>query len=347
MSTFYEINSFATIPENATLNDVYSSLSKSDDPILFVVNLDGKLTGTITDGDIRRFIQKNKIGLFRTKAKDISNKSPKYILLHDLDNINYNDLISYHVNYLPVVDRFFRIVKVLYIPLNIQKTVQQYVKILIMAGGKGTRLYPLTKIIPKPLVPYGNKTIIENIMEQFLNSGFDDFVLSVNYKKHLIKEYFSGLSYKVSYIEEDDFLGTAGSIYFLKDRIHDKPFFVANCDVLLKEDFYQVLKFHNSTNSDITIVSSLRNVSLSYGVLSFDDNDNLIDIIEKPNYRYYINTGIYLLNPSIIELLSYNEKLDMPQLISRAKSNGFKIKIYRSKIQFIDVGQWQYYKQYL
>ena len=181
----------------------------------------------------------------------------------------------------------------------------------------------------------------------FLNAGFNKFILSVNYKKELIKDYFKNLQYDISYIEEKTFLGTAGSIYYLKAHNIKYPFFVANCDVVLKENYYNILQYHNKQNADITIITTKKDISMAYGVVKSDIDENYINIEEKPSYSFYVNTGIYILNPGIINLIEAEEKIDMPELLSRAALNNKKIKVYKSDKEMIDIGQWKLYKKIL
>ncbi|OOC46915.1 hypothetical protein XO09_04205 [Thermosipho sp. 1223] len=341
------MSDFPLISKNDSFEVIINSLNKSPYKILFVIE-NGKLIGTITDGDIRRYLYKTKAGdLSKIKAFDLMNKNFKYILEKDYKEFSFNDVLKFNVEYLPVLNAKMEIMKVLKISLNFQQLSKLKTKVLIMAGGKGTRLQPLTKVIPKPLVPYKDKTIIENIMEQFINSGFDEFILSINYKKELIKNYFSELKYNIEYIEEKEFLGTAGSISYLRFYDIKKPFFVANCDVLINIDFSEVLEYHSKESSDITIISAKESIDIAYGILEFDKQNNYVKIKEKPNYEFYVNTGIYILNPNIVDLVSLDEKLDMPELIERAKKNNKRIKVYKFEGEMIDIGQWEYYKKML
>ncbi len=346
MFEFYGLKRFRIISEKTSLSEIYRSLNESEEKILFVVDINKKLIGTITDGDLRRFVE--KYGQKKDAiARNIMNKNPKKIFENEIESINNTKLIKYHVNYLPIIDKNGKILKVVFLPLSVQKKFQKYTKILIMAGGKGTRLYPLTKIIPKPLVPYKDKTIVENIMENFLQSGFSEFLLSINYKKELIKNYFEDLKYNITYIEEKNFLGTAGSIAYMKYYNIKHPFFVANCDVILKENYYNILQYHKEQKADITIIASKENVNIAYGVLKIDEKNNYLVIEEKPNYSFYVNTGIYILNPDIINIIKIEEKLDMPELLERAKSIGATIKVYKSEREMIDIGRWKLYKKVL
>jgi dTDP-glucose pyrophosphorylase len=341
-----EIKDFSTVKKEDDINIIIEKLNSSPYKILFVVE-ENKLVGTITDGDLRRYLFNRKNDILKAKAYNIMNSQFKYIFVEDYKKLTLKDYLELKVEYIPIVNENMEIIRVINIPINFQELSNLKTKVLIMAGGKGTRLYPLTKVIPKPLVPYKDKTIIEQIMEQFIKSGFDEFILSVNYKKELIKDYFSNSKYKVEYIEENEFLGTAGSISYLKFYNINNPFFVANCDVLLDVDFKEILEYHKSEKADITIVSAKQTVDIAYGVLVIDENNNFKEISEKPSYEFYVNTGIYILSPNIIDLISLNEKIDMPELLERARKNGKKIKVYKTGSKMIDIGKWDYYKELL
>jgi len=341
-----EINDYTLLEQDASIDKVIDCLNKSIYKIIFVID-NNRLVGTITDGDIRRRIYERKDDISKLQACDIMHRDFRYILMEDYEKSNTNDLVKYDVEYLPVLNTDFQILKVIRIQVDFEELSKLKTKVLIMAGGKGTRLHPLTKVIPKPLVPFENKTIIENIMEQFIKSGFDEFILSVNYKKELIKSYFAELSYNIEYIEEPDFLGTAGSISYLRVHNIQKPFFVANCDVLLNLDFADVFEYHLKEEANITIISSKEKVNVAYGVITFDKEKNYLRIDEKPNYEFNVNTGIYILNPEVIDLIELGEKVDMPEIIERARSKGMKIKVYESDTEMIDIGQWEYYKRLL
>jgi NDP-sugar pyrophosphorylase family protein len=163
----------------------------------------------------------------------------------------------------------------------------------------------------------------------------------------MIKEYLNELNYNTKYIEEEDFLGTAGSIGLLDKKEFNKSFFVSNCDILLNIDFLEPMMIHEKENIDITIFASLENNDISYGVIEIDNDGNYIRIKEKPNSSYLANTGIYILKPKIINIVKENEVLDMPNLIQRAKNKGMKIKIFTVPHKMTDVGQWEYYKKFI
>lgn len=221
-------------------------------------------------------------------------------------------------------------------------------KIVIMAGGKGTRLDPFTKIIPKPLIPLKDKPIIEHIMDRYYSRGFNQFVILVNYKKEMIKLYFTEnkLPYNIEFIEECDYYGTAGGLYLLKDTIKD-TFVVVNCDTILESDYRGILYWHREKKYLITIIGSHKEIIVPFGVLKMD-NGIFIDIDEKPNYDIFVNTGTYFLEPEVISLISENEQLGMDELIRRvSKESPDKVGVYPHWGGWFDVGQWDEYRKSL
>ena len=175
--------------------------------------------------------------------------------------------------------------------------------VVIMAGGQGSRLRPLTNVLPKPLIPIGDQTMMEDIMDRFVECGCHDFYISVNYKADFIRRYFDNLDkpqYHVEYFQEDKPLGTAGSLHLLKDRINS-TFFVSNCDIIIDEDYSEILDFHRQNNNEITVVAALKNYSIPYGTLETSEGGFLTGLTEKPNLTFKINTGMYILEPHLIK----------------------------------------------
>lgn len=216
-----------------------------------------------------------------------------------------------------------------------------------MAGGKGTRLQPFTSILPKPLIPVQNKTMIEHIIEQFTEFGSNNFFLTINYKGKILKAFFDELDpkYKINYIEEKKPLGTAGSLYFLKNKIKT-PFFVTNCDVIIKTNYSKLLKFHKEGKFDISLVASTKEYEIPYGTCELDKKGNLLQINEKPKYDFLVNSGLYLLNPEILKIVPKNKFYHITQLIEDSKKIGKKIGVYPINDDlWTDVGQWAEYRR--
>ena len=211
-----------------------------------------------------------------------------------------------------------------------------------MAGGKGWRMQPFTKILPKPLIPIGNKPIIELIMDEFNKFGFKNFFITINYKGKMIKGYFynNNLPYKINYVEEKKMLGTAGSLRKIKQN-SSKYIFVSNSDVLLHADYKDIYSFHVNGKYDLTLISSTRNYEIPYGVCHVDETGRLKFLEEKPKFDYLVNAGLYLLNYSIIKLIPKDKYFDMTDFIKLLQKSNYKIGVYPvSENAWIDVGEW-------
>jgi len=215
-----------------------------------------------------------------------------------------------------------------------------------MAGGRGTRLAPLTNIWPKPLIPVNEKTIIEDIMDKFVEVGCNKFYLSVNYKAEVIKQYFENLNssyYQISYIQEEKPLGTAGSLYLLKDKIHS-AFFVTNCDILIDEDYTAIYDYHKANHNEITMVAAIKSFPIPYGTIETKEGGQLNSIQEKPELSFKINTGMYILEPNLLKEIPENEFLHITTLIEKLHQEGRKVGVFPvSEGSWSDIGNWEEY----
>jgi NDP-sugar pyrophosphorylase family protein len=219
--------------------------------------------------------------------------------------------------------------------------------VVIMAGGKGSRLQPFTKILPKPLVPIHEKPIIEHIIERFLEFGCYDFHLTLNYKGRILKAYFEELEpdYQIHFVDEEEPLGTAGSLRFLLGEF-TQPFFVTNCDIIVKTDYASLVEFHQMGGYDVTLVASAKEFVIPYGTCELNGDGYLSHINEKPKYDFLINTGLYVLNPDILNLIPENKFYHITHLIEDAINHGKKVGVYPvDDNAWIDIGQWSEYRK--
>lgn len=315
--------------------------------IIVVVDDIGTVVGIITDGDFRRSVLKgiamdagvlqiankefkylNK-GYSKTEATDLFKKETGIERLLVLDNGKLSDIIMEKD-----------------IDASAGKSAKLDNPVVIMAGGKGIRMEPITRILPKPLIPIGDKTIIEIIMDKYLEYGMDNFFISVNYKAKMIKSYFEDekTDYKITYIDESEPLGTAGSLKHLENKI-DKPFFVSNCDVIINDQYNKILEFHNDGNFDLTLVASLKSHIIPYGVCEIDKQGTLTRLIEKPESSFLVSTGMYILTPGILESIPSNTVYHMTDIIDSLQKKGRKIGVYPiSENSWIDIGRWEPYQ---
>lgn len=320
---------------------------------LFVVDEQKRFLGTITDGDIRRYILQNKD--INGSIKNVYNKKPIFIRAEKYtEDLAKKIFIRKKIELIPILDRDKKIIKYVswdetfsdgQIKPRIRKKLS--IPVVIMSGGKGMRMEPFTKIIPKPLIPIGDKTILEIIIEEFKKYGMNSYYFTLNYRGKMIESYFNAIKkdYKLNYIWEEDYLGTAGSLKLLENTIGN-TFIVSNCDIVVKADYREVIKFHKKQNADMTILSSVQNYKIPYGIISFKKGGQVIEITEKPEYTFIINTGVYILQKECLKFIQNNTYIDMPDLIKKIIDNNKKVITYPVKENdYIDIGQWEEYKK--
>ncbi|MDD5067926.1 MAG: nucleotidyltransferase family protein [bacterium] len=333
------------IAENITVKESLKRMDQTAGKILIIVEKDLVLKGVLTDGDIRRWILKG--GDLNDSIEKVMNSRP--IRLHEgYDQEEVKRLmVEKKIECIPIVDEKNRIVSAVWwfdIFQNKHEILEQIkVPVVIMAGGEGVRLHPFTKILPKPLIPINEKPILEIIIDRFYEYGCSDFFLSVNYKANMIKAYFNETEhpYRIEYIQEDKPLGTAGSLSLLKNKIKE-TFFLSNCDIIIECNYTDILKFHNKNRHKITVVASLKHYLIPYGIIEMAQGGALNAIREKPEYDFYVNTGMYVLEPDVISNISKDTVLQMPDLINQYFKAGEKVGVYPvSDKSWIDIGQWE------
>lgn len=329
------------INKNFSIIEAMKILDNSAKKILLVVE-DNRLCGVVTDGDIRRWILKN--GDLNEKVEKVMNNNP--ITLNSRDkNKALSLMIKHSIEAIPITDRNGCLKSIVF--WNELKD-EEFIKnekidvpVVIMAGGKGTRLHPYTKILPKPLIPIGDVPIIERIIDKFNQFGCMKFYLTVNYKKNMIKSYFGEVekNYEITYIEEEKPLGTGGSLSLLKEKINT-TFFVTNCDILVDADYSDILKYHKNNKNKITMVTSLKIFEVPYGVVQLNEKGEIQKIVEKPKHTYLVNTGFYVLEPETLFDVPENEYFDLPNLYQYYIKKGEKLGIYPiSEGSWMDMGQ--------
>lgn len=319
--------------------DAMGKIDINSKGILFIVDENGSLVGSLTDGDIRRWILKS--GKITATVVEAMNPFP-CTLTRATDALRI--MKDKSITAIPIIDTNRNIVDICLLSdfeEDKQKGDLSGVPVVVMAGGKGTRLYPYTKILPKPLVPIGDTPIVERIIDYYADFGITLFYMTVNYKKAMIRSYFDDVEhqYEIKYVEEPKPLGTGGSIKLIKDKF-DKPIFVTNCDALILADYYDIYQYHIRLGNDITIVSALKNFQVPYGVLHTGENGVLESMEEKPKFSYFINTGMYIINPALIYLIPDDTMFHMTHLVEKTMERGGKIGTYPvSEDSFLDMGE--------
>lgn len=336
------------ISPDTTLFDALKLMDKTERKLLLVLE-NNKFKSLISIGDIQRSILK-KISL-ETPVKNILRENILVAKTNEDKNQILEKMKKERIEFMPVIDEDSNLVDVLFWEdyfenKKITSETRLGLPVVIMAGGEGTRLRPLTNIIPKPLIPIDNKTIVEDIMDKFIDVGCKDFIFSVNYKAEKIKDYFEKLpnkNFTVDYIQEDKPLGTAGSLYLLKDKLKT-TFFVSNCDILVDVNLEDLLNYHKQNKNIITVVSVLKNYSIPYGTIETSKNGQLVSLNEKPNILYQINSGLYILEPKIFDFLPENQFMHITDLILQLRENKFNVGVFPvSEGSWVDMGNWDEY----
>ena len=310
--------------------------------IALVVDDGCHLYGTITDGDIRRALLRGES--LETPVQKFMNPNPITGLV-DEDESSWQRTMQRHVlHHLPLLDAKGCIVGLVrYRPPDEPRRENL---VVLMAGGQGSRLRPLTNTVPKPLLKIGAKPILETIIENFAADGFYRFALCINYKGDMIREHFgdgSRWDVDIQYVEEDEPLGTAGALGLLTDK-PEHPIFVMNGDVLTKVDFVRLLEFHKKQNFNATMCVREYHYQIPYGVVQLDGH-SLRGMKEKPVYHYFVNAGIYVLEPDVLERIPKQKYLDMPILLGTLMKDKQSVGTFPLREYWIDIGQMDQFEQ--
>lgn len=342
-----KLRSLLILPET-TVRQVIQKLNETQERILFVVDDGEKLIGTVNDGDIRRGIVKD-VG-FNDRVEQIMHREFLSVRAGtDLERIRAL-MIETKIQQIPMLDNDGIIIDVF--PWTDVLEGKHYAvpktrhpqQVVIMAGGKGTRLDPFTKILPKPLIPIGNKPVIELIMEKFYHYGFQRFIYTLNYKKEYIKLFLreNQFPYSIDWVEEENFLGTAGSLALLKDKITD-TFFVINCDSIMDINFEDIMEWHREQKAAVTIIGCHNEFKIPFGVLEIS-NGVLKKIVEKPVHDVIINTGVYVMEPRVLSTIPTGRSVDMNDVLDILAARE-KVIVYPIYGGWFDIGQWEEYQR--
>ena len=341
------------VPQSHTIRQAMEQLENTEEKIVFVVDAESRLIGSLTDGDIRRWILSD--GDLKAQVFHVCNRKP-YVAEQDFKTAQVRaDMLSRNLGCVPVVNPSREIVRLLFWKELFQGEVAIKPKgrlnlpVVIMAGGQGTRLAPFTNVLPKPLIPVGDKTIIEIIIDQFLPYGLDRFHLSVNYKSKILKSFFEELapSYSVVYLEEKEPRGTAGGLRTLFSPTPEH-LIVTNCDIVIQADLAELVSFHTDNNYDLTLVASLKDYHIPYGVCELEKGGSLARIREKPQYSFLVNTGMYVVRRDRLGLIPEQTRCDMTDFIEQIKKAGGRIGVFPiGENAWIDTGEWTEYRKAL
>lgn len=333
MSAWKEI----LVPPETSIRDAILVLDKSSKQIVLVVDGNHRLLGTVTDGDIRRSILKGMS--LDDSIQGIMNPDPTVAVMDEGREIILAAMQSNGLHHIPLVDENRRVIGLETLDELIQPRAREN-WVVLMAGGLGSRLRPLTDECPKPMLKVGNKPLLETILENFIAYGFHKFYISVNYMADVVKSYFgdgSRWGVDICYLHEDQRLGTAGALSMLPKKPAES-LLVMNGDLLTKVNFKQLLDFHSGHQAQATMCVREYDFQVPYGVVKIDGH-RIISIDEKPIQRFFVNAGIYVLEPDALNLISSNTYFDMPTLFEQLIGSKKETAVFPIREYWLDVGQ--------
>ena len=325
------------LKETNTMQDAVKVLDDEALRIVMIVNENNKLIGTVTDGDIRRGLLKHLS--MSTKLSEVMFREPTVASMEDDKDKILAQMKDLDLMQIPLIDKEKRVVGLETLH-HILKNNRHENPVFLMAGGFGKRLRPLTNDTPKPLLKVGAKPILESILEQFIEAGFYNFYISTHFKAEMVHDYFgdgSKWNVNIKYVFEKSPLGTAGSLGLLPKNIPDLPILMMNGDLLTKVDFIELLNFHLGHGADATMCVREYDFQVPYGVVQ-SKNLLITSIEEKPKHSFFVNAGIYVLNPSMLKDIDGKSYIDMPNLIQSTIDNSGQVTMFPVHEYWLDIG---------
>lgn len=339
-------------PLDSTIKAGWKKLGDNGFKVLFVVDHDGVICGSLTDGDVRRWILAEKP--ITDSLTQVIKKDPIVLKEGYNPELAKKIMLESRIECIPIVDAVGRPRDLLFWDqlFKSQEAAAHEklgIPVVIMAGGRGVRLDPFTKVLPKPLIPVGDKPIIEIIIEKFREYDVSDFYLSLNYRSNMIKAYFQDLNpdYNLHYVEETQPSGTAGSLHLLKDKIKT-TFMVSNCDIIIEANYADILKFHRESKNKITLVCSMRHFPIPYGIVEIENGGTLKEIREKPEFDFLVNTGLYVLEPDLLARIPKDKFYHITHLIEQLRCENERVGVYPiASNSWADIGELKAYQESL
>lgn len=330
------------VQEDISVAEAVKRIDECKKKAVFCVRED-RLSGCFTDGDMRRYILRS--GDMQAPVSEAMNPNPiAFSILQEEQALEC--MRSSLIVAIPIINERREVVKIYFrdemAGTAISHVLPEDIPLVIMAGGKGTRLYPYTRILPKPLIPIGETPIMDHIINRFGGYGVKDVYLILNYKRNMIKAYYNETNHpcRIHYVDEEEFLGTGGGLSLLKGKLN-RTFFLSNCDCLLDADYTCMYEYHKTHRNALTFILSIKRVGIPYGVVDLDQNGIVQTIREKPEYDLLVNTGIYLVEPCVINFLEDGESIGMPDIAKRLMSQGYRVGGYPiTEKSWLDMGQF-------
>ncbi len=336
------------IQQQTTINVALKKMDEERTKLL-IVGSEKSFEGLLSIGDLQRAIIKN-IEL-NTAVENILRKDIIVASIDESREVIKKKMLKIRAEFMPVINQKNEIVEVvfwedLFTSEKLPPSEKIKFPVVIMAGGQGSRLKPITNVLPKPLIPIGEKPIVEHIMERFVEVGCNEFLFSVNYKSELIEYYFNSFKhteYTIQYFKEEKPLGTAGSLHLLNGKIKD-TFFVSNCDIIINQDYSEIYRYHKTNGNELTLVAALKHYRIPYGTLETEEGGILLSMQEKPELTFKINAGFYLLEPHLLNEIPKNEFFHITDLIQKIKNRKGKVGVFPvSEKSWRDIGEWDEY----
>jgi len=329
----------------STVKEALKIIDSGAIKIALVVDSDDKLLGTITDGDIRRAILDGKD--LEDSIENIYFKNPTTVSINDSKEDIINICTTKKIYQVPVLDDEGKVIKVVLLD-ELLKPKKYPNKVVLMVGGLGTRLRPLTEKTPKPMLPVGGKPILQTIVEKFVKHGFINIIMCVGYKSNIIQDYFgdgSKFGANIEYVLEEKRMGTAGALSLLNEtQLPKEPFFVMNGDLLTNVNFENMLEYHTSHNAIATMAVREYDFQVPYGVVNVK-NAKILSIEEKPIHKFFVSAGIYMLDPKCIDYIPKNEFYDMPTLFEKLIADNKETLSFPVREYWLDIGRIEEYER--
>lgn len=326
-----------TIGPDVTVRDAIAAIDRSGRQIALVVDGAGRLLATVTDGDVRRGILKGVD--IDGPVSQVMHTAPTTVTVGAADAETRALIRARKLHHVPVIDADGRLVDLATVD-DLFGVTPKDTRIVLMAGGLGKRLRPLTETVPKPMLTVGGKPLLEQIIAVFAEQGYWRISISVNYRREMIEEHFGdgrAFGVEIDYVQEDRAMGTAGALSLLSER-PDAPFIVMNGDLLVALQFSELLAFHRDSGARGTMVVREYEHQVPYGVVRAE-GDYMTGIEEKPVERYFVNGGIYVLSPEALDLIPAGQPMDMPSLLTRITETGGKVAVWPLRDYWRDIGR--------
>lgn len=328
---------------NSTIKEALEIIDKGAIQIALVVDENDKLLGTLTDGDIRRGLLK---GFDLTSTiEQIIFKTPTIAKISDTKEYILKIALEKKLHQIPIVDENDKLIGIVEID-ELIKPKNKTNKVVLMVGGLGTRLRPLTETTPKPMLKVGNKPILQTIVEKFAEYGYTNIIMCVNYQSDIIQNYFKDgkeFGVNIEYVFEKQRMGTAGALSLLKEKPNE-PFFVMNGDLLTNVNFEHLHNYHIATNSIATMCVREYDFQVPYGVVNIKDS-KIVSIEEKPIHKFFVSAGIYMLSQKVLDYIPQNEFYDMPTLFEKLISLNKNTVSFPLREYWLDIGRIEEYEK--